>query len=165
MSFLVYPMRATFLPLSYPPYFDYLNILCWGVENIKFLKLTIQSVNIYVGNFKKECVVYSTDADREVGSFQCWDGNLLLGPATIHYLWPQDVSLFLAFHFPFGVTMNGTMFFFPPVFYASRMVSLTLKFLSLRNVVFHPRSHVVPEPIRPQPEQQSCWCLKLRLHT
>jgi hypothetical protein len=73
VGFLVSPMHATFLPSSYPPYFDYLNILCGGVENIKFLKLTIRSVNIhvYVKNFKIEYIVYSTDADREVSSFQC----------------------------------------------------------------------------------------------
>jgi hypothetical protein len=70
VGFLLSPMRATVLPSSYPPYFDYLNILCWGVENIKLLKLTMYSVNIYVRNFKKEYIVYSTDADREIGSFQ-----------------------------------------------------------------------------------------------
>jgi hypothetical protein len=51
--------------------FDYLNILYGGAANIKFLKLTLRFVNIYVRNFKIDYIVYSTDDDREVSSFQC----------------------------------------------------------------------------------------------
>jgi len=119
------------------------------VENIKFLKLTIQSVKIFARNFKRESVLCTVTTQAEnwaVSSAKMvtcfWGDNPLLVTS-------ESVLLFFSFHFPFGMTLNRAIF---SVFYVSRMVSLTLKIMSLR-VVIQPGSHMVPQPIRPQSEQ------------